>query len=303
MVRSIQRGTGIGGLLSRLFMAAVVGVSGLMPVSGQALEYRDYDWTTTLFNNCKLPVSDQAATPERPPSVQWVRLDRDYKLAFRLNTGDMGGCSADSQARDSAPFWERAELRQLDYLNQGEAYEIEFEASFADGFVGERETFFQIHGWTKTCNAAPSLMVMFDRRQLTVKVLQGPSERELQADPSAERGSLKVANLVRPNIDNIGRDLNRFTIFVDMQQKPYFVTVAVNGQMVVPGTEFYMQDCAQPHVKMGIYRPGGRSPLSMLVMDNLTIFPFGRISNTLSNLDDDKAQISPFGLRTIFARF
>ncbi len=220
-------------------------------------EFRDRDWNAALLANCRLP---------SPQAVTWAGTAQDPQLAFTLNPGDRGGCRADTRRRNGAPYWERAELIQAGHMPRGTVQEISFTANFTEGFLGQRETFFQIHGWTKSCNAAPLLMLQFHQRQMRAMVLTA------DIPGSAERGNLRQKAMGTPRIDDlIGRD-TQFRILFDQSGPQPTLTLIVNGRTLMKRQPVHMAPCAKPAVKMGIYRPGAQNPArSALVIDDLLI--------------------------------
>jgi len=102
--------------------------------------FKDKDWNTRFLSNCPLPHRD---------SIRWID-----DSSFTLSDKDKGGCPTDKIARHSAPYWERAELRQDGFLKKGEPYSIDTTLRFVEGFDGRRETFFQVHAYNKNCKQA-----------------------------------------------------------------------------------------------------------------------------------------------------
>lgn len=235
--------------------------------SAWAETFTDVDWNTGLFANCDLPRSYRVDKQQQ--SVFWSEGSEDTKLHVNLHPGDVGACSSDRTPRDGAAYWERAELIQSGNMPQGMHSLVRFQADFAKGFTGKRETFFQIHGWTKQCQSAPLIMVQFDWRVLRVKVLKPDAEA---ADPASSRGRLEaVEQEIIPLADLKGKK-NQFEISFDRSTFPNLVSVTLNGLPLVDNEPVHVVDCAVPRVKMGIYRPGNINPaVSKLILDDVQI--------------------------------
>ncbi|WP_164659962.1 hypothetical protein [Tropicibacter sp. Alg240-R139] len=137
-------------------------------VHAKGKTYKDRDWSVSVSDNCGLPVSGGANK-----SVSWVKKDGDRKLRFVLRPGKVGKCSTDNIARHRAPFWERADVQRKGIMKPGQAHRVEVEFTILAGFRGERETFFQVHGWNGNCHAYPLMMIMFGKGQLHVWTLRG----------------------------------------------------------------------------------------------------------------------------------
>ncbi len=232
-----------------------------------AQTFQDDDWNTALFANCALPKHVSSETGAQSQSVLWAQSGDDRKLMFQVLPGDVGGCSSDSTPRDGAPFWERAELRQTGTLAQDRKHEIQFEASFIRGFIGKRETFFQIHGWSKACPSQPLMMMQFDWRQLTI--------RTLAANPDTRTGvsyRLQHALEDRPGIEDLNQSSNRFRVLLDPTGPVTRVSVWMNGRVLLRKHPVDHSPCAELHTKFGIYRPGQQNPgASELLLDDVLV--------------------------------
>ena len=230
--------------------------------------YKDSDWNTTVFDNCGLPVSRG-----ENQSVSWVMLGSDKKLRFILKEGDKGKCSTDNQSRNHAPFWERSEVRQKNSLRLGYHYRIKVEVTLLEGFLGERESFFQIHGWNGNCRAYPPMMMMFDRGKLKIWALRGVSGNGMGAGRGSHR-SVQTQSLRVSSLKNVASDL---VIDFDTRTNPGRLSISLNGASIAHDVSVEFAPCAKPHIKMGIYRPGGKgSGTSTVLFDNLLI---ERLSN------------------------
>jgi hypothetical protein len=249
--------------LALLLLALIFAVAAVPAADAQGRTVKDSDWSTGLYDNCGLPV---AAGPDR--SVAWVRLDGDKKLRVRLRPGDKGGCGTDNQMRNGAPYWERAELRQEGFLRLGRLYWMSFEAIFEQGFVGDREAFFQIHGHNGTCDAYPPVMVTFQDGRLMVSALHKVSGNGLGNGKGQHRavqsGTVRVQRLY-------GRAA-QFVVEFDTRTTPARLSMSLNGDRIVTGAAVQYAPCAKPYVKFGIYRPGGKgSATSSVIFDDIRI--------------------------------
>ena len=65
------------------------------------------DWNLTFYENCSMPKMD---------SLQWIKEGKNKFIRFRLDDKHYGGCSTDRRARHSAPYWERAEVKQTNRI-------------------------------------------------------------------------------------------------------------------------------------------------------------------------------------------
>jgi len=225
--------------------------------------YKDRDWSVSTYANCDLPVKNG---PNR--SVSWVKEGGDKKLRFVLHEGQKGGCSTDGQFRNRAPYWERAEVRQKGFMKLGQAYRISFQVTFDSGFTGDRETFFQIHGFNSPCNAAPLVMMKFTKGKLVVWALRNVRGNGL----SEGRGRHKRVQNASVNVRSLHGKPSNFILDFDTREGQGQLTVYLNGRAVVQQARVEYAPCAKPHIKMGIYRPGGkRTGTSVALFDDLRI--------------------------------
>lgn len=234
--------------------------------------YEDEDWTSAFRSNCELPGNNNIHDLPENDSVFWTETSGDRKLNFRLRPGDIGGCSSDNRSRHGAPFWERAELLGPKPLQDSKVHEISFQTTFLKGFIGNRESFFQIHGWTQECRSAPWLMMKFSWRTMDVQILSGAEDANHKTGTPRERGNLVSVLDAGPRIDDLKGTPQRFTIKLDRAGQTTQVEVEMNGETLVDSAVIDHLDCAVPRVKFGIYRPGEINPgTSHVVFDNLAI--------------------------------
>lgn len=236
------------------------------PVFAQK-SFKERSWTTAFYANCKLPRSK-----DHGKSVSWVKIGKDRKVQFKLLPGQVGGCGTDDMVRHGAPFWERAELRQKDYMQLGRIHRISFQALFLEGFTGERETFFQIHGWNGACEAYPPLMMKFHNGRLRIDTLANVGEKAGQEWMSNEQGSHRTLQFRTIKIENIYNRPQQFDVVLDATgERSGLLSVSLNGMSVVEKAKIEYAPCAKPHVKFGIYRPGRGLAASRVLFDNLSI--------------------------------
>lgn len=230
--------------MKNLLSAAVGALTVLLTCNGAdaaGSNFKGNNWNVTMYDNCGMP-----STSGENRSVRWDRKSVKDALTFTLNRGDIGKCSSDRKARSRAPYWERAEVKQRDYLKSGTNYRIGFDVDFKRGFQSERETFFQIHSYHGSCPASPILMMKFDRGNLRVDVLGEVSQsRKNGRHRNAFKGRLNVSSLAGSN---------RFS--VTMNQKQQRLSISLNGRTLVENVAYEKSACARPHIKFGIYRPG-----------------------------------------------
>ena len=209
---------------------------------------KDKDWNTCFLSNCALPQSDP---------IRWIDENRRF-LRFTLSDKDRGGCPTDRVARHSAPYWERAELRQSGFLKKGKLYSINTSLRFVEGFNGRRETFFQIHAYNNACKQAyPPIMMKFDNAYSDNAVLT------LLALNSHRRHRSYRSNL---EIDDILGDLVSFNLELDLSEKAS-VSVSIEGETVFSEIPFWRDPCGTPHIKFGAYRPGSPAGNKRSIVD------------------------------------
>ena len=239
-------------LLTGLLSASLMTIG---QISGaQGLIFGDTDWNTAFAESCGLP---------RQNSIERITLGGDRKLRFTLEPGDIGKCSTDNRSRHRAPYWERAEVSQMTNFNIGHRYRMSAEVTFVSGFVGDRETFFQIHGWAHDCTKAyPPVMVKFKKGKLAIETLRGASGVHPGNHRNALRKNVRVSTLYDRQL--------AFVVDFDTGTRPGKLSVSLGGAQLVTDAPVTFAPCAVPHVKFGIYRPGGKgSQRSVVVFDDL----------------------------------
>jgi len=215
---------------------------------------KDSDWNTRFTSNCALP--DQK-------SIQWIYGDRRF-LRFTLNNHDKGGCDTDKIARHSAPYWERAELKQLGLLEKDTTYSINASIRFVEGFSGDRETFLQIHAYNKDCKQAyPPVMLKFDN------ALSKPAALTLFTLQNSGQHLRHQSDVL---IDEVLGDWVDLSLKLDTGNRKV-VSLLLNGNALFTELPYWVESCGKLHVKFGAYRPGSDSgnKKSVVDFDSITV--------------------------------
>ncbi len=226
--------------------------------------YGDRDWSIKLRDNCGMPVTRGTAASLR----QMRDSSGDRFLEFRLAPGDVGGCSTDATARHSAPFWERAELSQVSRMKVGKLYEISFDVQLVQGFGGDRESFFQIHAWAKGCAAYPPVMMLFDEGRFQIRALRGVTQNRMGR---GKKGSHKAHRVRSVSLAEFRAAPRRVGVRFDTRTNPAQMQVTLDGRVILKPVPVEIAACGEPHVKLGIYRPGRGQAVSVARFDNVTV--------------------------------
>ena len=205
----------------------------IFPGSHGKFLYTDNDWNLDFYDNWGMPKSS---------SVKWIKGTKNNFIRFQLENKDYGKCSTDKKPRHGAPYWERAELKQKTILSRNKKYELSFNVRFVEGFLMNRETFFQMHSYKSPCNAGPPLMLKISNEKLIIATRRRNSSTHLTY-------FTKISLL-----DLIGK-WNTFRIIFDLSQKPT-LSLNLNGKQIISNRTFGIKKCGAPHFKFGIYRPG-----------------------------------------------
>ena len=166
---------------------------------------------------------------------------------FTLEKGDRGGCRNDHWDRHGAPFWERKEVRGKK-LETNSTYKIEFKARFVEGFEGERETFFQIHGSTGPTCSSSILMFKYG--------IQNAFYSSLFPVIVESNGGKAIWQLEKFSIDEILGIWQKLKFVFETNVGTSNYSLYVNDKLEVLEEEFYIPACKIPFIKFGIYRPG-----------------------------------------------
>jgi len=210
---------------------------------------KDRDWNTRFLSNCPMPQRD---------SVRWVEEDRRY-LRFTLLDKDKGGCSTDKIARHSAPYWERAELKQLGTLKKNKTYTIDATLRLVEGFSGSREAFFQVHAYDKRCKKAyPPVMIGFDNEFTDTAVL---ALRALQSNKrhSIYRSDIHIEDVLGKWVD--------LKLILDTTGDEANITMLVDQKELFSNIPIWVESCGVLHLKFGLYRPGDLSGNDRSIVD------------------------------------
>ena len=241
----LQRVSDIPGVDLRRTVAERSGSTGLQ--RGDSVQ--DQDWNTRFTSNCPLPHHD---------AIKWVSESNRRYVRFSLSDGDKGGCSTDRTARHSAPYWERAELRQVGTLRKNKSYTINATLRFVEGFSGQRESFFQIHAANKKCKQAyPPIMMKFDKTHTSNAVLTLSALKNYNRHHSYRSG-MRIDDVLGKWVD--------MEIIVSTTDRGS-VTVSIDGETLFSDVPFLIEPCGTPHIKFGVYRPGNLSGNDKSIVD------------------------------------
>ena len=204
----------------------------------------DEDWDVSFYSNCQLPKN----------SISTIEENGNKFLRFQLKNMQKGGCKSDRKRRHGAPYWERAELKQNNFLHTNSTYEIKFKVRFLEGFKGNRETFFQIHQYNKGCSVYPTLMLKFHYRNLRLDALGHEPTYRHKHYTNYQFDSQKLL-----------KKWHEFKIIYDDKKKK--INVFLNKELIFDNIKYETDGCGQPHIKFGIYRPGSKYKLKTSVAD------------------------------------
>ena len=234
-----------------------------LPGEAGAQSFGDSDWNIKFKLNCALPVKSGSKR-----SIARIKVNGDHKLIFTLRPGDVGGCSTDNQARNHAPYWERAELRQSGTLRIGNSFDISFTVRLPEGFSGNRESFFQIHGWANGCAAYPPVMLMFNGGRLELHALAGVRQGQDGNGAKGQHVRLPVKGASLASFRNQSRQIR---LLLDLRTRPARAQLLVDGTPATGSVSVDYAACATPHIKFGVYRPGKGRSTSVAVFDDMIV--------------------------------
>ena len=202
--------------------------------------YKDKDWNVMFYENCSLPEYS---------STKWVQEEGERFLRFTLKDGQVGGCSSDNRSRHRAPYWERAEIKQTTTLEKDHDYSLTYRVRFLKGFDNDREDFLQVHQSVRDCRVGPLVMLKFSNGYL-VGGTTPLFVKEILGKWVNVRFDLNAAKSYDLYIDDKKIADNRI---IHRQRHP----------------------CGEPHLKIGIYRPGDpqatSNRLSVMDVDKLKL--------------------------------
>ncbi|MDE0028873.1 MAG: heparin lyase I family protein [Deltaproteobacteria bacterium] len=195
--------------------------------------YKDRDWNVMFYENCDLPEYS---------STQWIQEEGERFLRFTLKNGQVGGCGSDNRSRSRAPYWERAEIKQTTTLEKDHDYSLTYKVRFVKGFDNDREDFLQLHQSVSGCRGGPLVMVKFSDGYL-LGATRPFFVEEVLGKWVDVRFDFKPAR--------------SYDLYLD-------------GKKVVDNRMIHRQRaCGEPHLKIGIYRPGDAQAIGdrLSVMD------------------------------------
>ena len=215
--------------------------------------WKDPDWNVGFY-----PVCD--GNPE------WAEEKGNKFLRFSLEDGRIGGCPSDNKERHGASHWERS---LVEYDLSKDKYIITFELRFYKGFVGSRETFMQIHGYTSAYCHKPLLMFKFGKMdQMNSNTLQyltmtrnaGEKSWINQPDVFTKIGPMdkKYNNPLDQNPsdqDLIGK-WHKVKLEFNLMSNPGKISTFWNGKKEIDNVDLIIPSCSAPRIDFGIYRPG-----------------------------------------------
>jgi hypothetical protein len=205
--------------------------------------FKDTDWSHTFYASAGFP-----SNSEDRWNARWLEEGKTKFLRFRLFKGQIGTTKVDNKNRSGASFWERAEVTSGSgannrfYFNKSKTYEITFRVRFVKGFVGDRETFFQIHQSNKNCRVGPIIMMKFSMESFQL---------------AYHGGNIDYENT--PNINQHYGKWVKFRLIYGPSEirKGYAATeLSMNGKILAKQDLVLQSPCGQPYVKFGIYRAG-----------------------------------------------
>ena len=241
----------IGLIVKQIFLLAASLLLNSCNLTGLQLgdSVKDQDWNTRFSNNCPLPHYD---------SIYWVSEGNRRYVRFTLSDGDKGGCVTDRTARHRAPYWERAELKQVGTLKKNESYTINATLRFVEGFSGHRENFFQIHAYNNGCKQAyPPITIKFDKTHTNTAVLTLNALKKTKHHNSYRSG-MRIDDVLGKWID----------MKIDLKTtKNGSITVSINGETLFSDVPFWTEPCGILYIKFGAYRPGNLSGNSKSIVD------------------------------------
>ena len=202
-----------------------------------------------------------ATDPDRLPDDTWMKnfwggcgyypikqhKNNNVFWRFTLEKGDRGGCSSDNMVRHGASYWERKEVEGRK-LKSGSTYEIQFKVRFLEGFADDRETFFQVHGFSGDTCKSPLLMFKFGKGfSAESRVMAAVTEHNVVHETTHTKFG---------PIDKIRGVWHHIKFVFETNVGTSNFSLYVNDKLEVLEEEFYIPACKTPYIKFGIYRPG-----------------------------------------------
>ena len=121
---------------------------------------------------------------------------------------------------------------------------LSFRVRFAEGFAGDRESFWQIHAHNRNCPAKPPILVKFSNGRLVL------SAQRIGGGHESYYSDIRIADLVGKWID--------MKLTFDTSDNA-MIAWHMDGGEVISNKRFWIEPCGKPHFKFGIYRPGKKS--------------------------------------------
>jgi hypothetical protein len=196
--------------------------------------------------------------------VQNALVDNIEYTEFILKDKDIGCWSGDKGPRAGAPYWERIEYGQKDEdtLSKNKTHVIYFRVKFEEGFVGRKETFFQIHMYNKFYTDVPPMMLMWSLNNL---IVAHPAYLKDLAK-NWETLNWKVTDMYNDKslkpllINNYYNQWMNFRIKISPIVEEFgTVSITLNGKLIYFNPRFYIPTIGTPRIKYGIYRPGNEN--------------------------------------------
>ena len=132
----------------------------------------------SLFTSNSFAVSFKKSSCGFPKnSVKKITIEGEKYIQFTLKDKQKGCSKTDRKPRHGSPYWERVEYAQVNTLSKKKNNEINFKVKILKGFLGQRETFFQIHNYNENfMSVYPSLMFKFHTEKTNDWSMCGPME-------------------------------------------------------------------------------------------------------------------------------
>ncbi|MEP5154201.1 hypothetical protein [Planktotalea sp.] len=226
--------------------------------------YTDSDWNDTFYAICGMPEPVTGIE-----AAKWVQGGADTKLLFTVHKGQVGACQTDDNRGRGSAHVERAEITQIGRMALGRLNVIEFEATFTEGFRGEKEDFFKIHNWSETCNSVSPLVMRMHRGKLQIEGLKGVKFNGTEITRKGKRRSIYNKSIL---VKSLYGKPTQFRIHFDTRGPGYaWTSVFINDDLLVDRAPVDFAPCALPYIKFGIYRPSSVNRTSQVAFDDVRI--------------------------------
>ena len=212
----------------------------------------------------------------RNDSVRWIEKGKRRFLRFQVEDKHYDGCSTDRMVRHGAPYWERAEVKQINSLTKNVKYELKFQVRFVEGYAGNRENFWQMHVTNSPCNIGPAIMIKISDGKLML------AARKNRKSKRTGRYSGSNNHYSTVTIDDLLGKWNIVKMLFDTSENPE-VSLYLNNKEIFSDIPYRIETCGVPHFKFGIYRPGNKSK-----KNNRSIVDFDKIKLSLLGASQNK---------------